>query len=141
MFELRLPSREVSPVMRPRPLEQPASGHHRIACGEPCDVTLGTTHIQALVWNLSVVGAYVVLPAPLPAPGEPIRLSFALPGDGAPVVCDSRVRWVNAPSIFKGCGRVKLSLPPGCGVEFSALSLRDRERIEARVRATVTSAR
>ncbi|HUG53890.1 MAG TPA: PilZ domain-containing protein [Vicinamibacteria bacterium] len=127
--------------MKPRPLEQPASGHHRIACGEPCDLLLGTQRLQALVWNISVVGVYVVMAPPLPAPGETLRLSFTLPGDRAPIACEARVKWQNGPAIFKGCGRVKLALPPGCGVEFIVLAPADLQRIEARVRATLTSAR
>jgi len=144
MFQ-RLPSPEGKvarkAAIQPRPLEQPASGYHRIACGEACEVILGTQRHQALMWNLSVVGAYVVMAPPLPAPGEPLRLTFTLPGDRSPITCEARVRWQNAPSIFKGCGRVKLALPPGCGVEFTVLAPQDLERIGARVRSTVISAR
>jgi hypothetical protein len=126
--------------MKPHPLEQPASGHHRIACGESCEISIGGQRRQGMIWNLSVVGVYLVLSPPLPAPGETMTLTFTLPGDSAPITCHGRVRWQNAPSIFKGCGRVKLALPPGCGVEFIVLDAGDAERINARVRATVISA-
>ena len=140
MFHLGLPAREVKPAMKPHPLEQPASGHHRIACGEPCEVAVGGLRRQGMIWNLSVVGVYLVLPAP-PAAGETVVLTFALPGDPAAITCQGRVRWINPPSIFSGCGRNKLALPPGCGVEFTVLDTSDAERIGSRVRATVLSAR
>jgi hypothetical protein len=127
--------------MKPHPIEQPASGHNRIACGEACDVTLGGERRQGMVWNLSVVGVYLVLPPPLPEPVQTLLLTFTLPGDPAAITCQGRVRWLNPPSIFQGCGRSKLALPPGCGIEFTVLDTRDAERIGARVRATVLSAR
>jgi len=127
--------------MKPRPMEQPASGHQRIACGEPCEVSLGSERRQGMIWNVSVVGVYCVLTPPLPASGEIVRLTFTLPGDPAPIICQARIRWQNAPSIFKGVGQIKMALPPGCGIEFTVLDARDAERISQRVRATVTSAR
>jgi hypothetical protein len=78
-----------------------------------------------MIWNVSVVGVYCVLSTPLPAPGETVRLTFTLPGDPAPIICQARVRWQNAPSIFKGCGQTKMALPPGCGIEFTVLDASD----------------
>jgi hypothetical protein len=127
--------------MKPQPLEQPASGYHRIACGESCEVSAGDQRREGLIWNLSVVGVYLVLSPPLPTAGEMLLMTFTLPGDARPITCQGRVRWQNAPSIFKGCGRVKLALPPGCGIEFTVLDAGDAERIKARVHATVASAR
>jgi len=126
--------------MKPRPMEQPASGHQRIACGEPCEVSLGSERREGMIWNVSVVGVYCVLTPPLPAPGEIVRLTFTLPGDPAPIICQARVRWQNTPSIFKGVGQIKMALPPGCGIEFTVLDAHDAERIAQRVRATVKSA-
>ena len=136
-----LPPREPGPAMKPHPLEQPATGYHRIAIGEPCEVTVGDKRLEGMLWNLSVVGVYVVLTPPLPASGATVLLTFTLPGDPAPLTCQGRIRWHNLPSIFKGCGRTKMALPPGCGVEFTVLDSRDADRIAARVRATVDSAR
>lgn len=141
MFQLGLPFRQVSPAMKTHPLDQPASGHYRIACGEACEITLGGQRRTGMIWNLSVVGVYLVLGPPLPAPGEPMMLTFTLPGDPAPITCQGRIRWLNPPSIFKGCGQEKLALPPGVGIEFAVLDARDAERIDARVQATVQSAR
>jgi Tfp pilus assembly protein PilZ len=132
---------EVRPAMKPRPMEQPASGYHRIACGETCEVAMDDQHREGIIWNLSVVGVYVVLGSPLPAVGETVILTFTLPGDPERITCQGRIRWLNGPSIFKGCGQAKLALPPGCGIEFTVLDSRDAERIATRVRATVVSAR
>jgi hypothetical protein len=132
---------KVKAAMKPHPLEQPASGYHRIACGEPCQVAYDNRPLDGMVWNLSVVGVYVVLGPPLPEAGDTLVLTFTLPGDPRPITCQGRVRWHNPPSIFKGCGRTKLGLPPGCGIEFTVLDSGDAERIEARVRSTVASAR
>jgi PilZ domain-containing protein len=126
---------------KPHPLEQPASGHHRIACGESCSVTFGGQRREGLIWNLSVVGVYLVMGTPLPAAGESVLLTFTLPGDPAAITCQGRIRWLNPPSIFQGCGQNKMGLPPGCGIEFTVLDTRDAERIGARVKATVLSAR
>jgi len=141
MFQMGLPPREPGPSLKPRPLEQPASGYHRIATGEACEVVLGEARRQGMLWNLSVVGVYLVLAPPLPARGATVILTFTLPGDPAPLTCQGRICWHNPPSIFKGCGRTKMALPPGCGVEFTVLDSRDALRIAARVRATVHSAR
>jgi PilZ domain-containing protein len=132
--------RDGVPVLKPHPMEQPASGHHRIACGEACEVLVGSERRQGMIWNLSVVGVYLVLADPLPAAGAEVTLTFTLPGDPAPLVCPGRIQWQNPPSIFHGCGKTKMALPPGCGVEFTALAPADAQRIAARVRVTVTSA-
>src|SRR5260221_4137462 len=104
MFHLGLPVREVSPAMKPQPMEQPASGHQRIACGEPCEVSSGSERRQGMIWNVSVVGAYCVLAPPLPAAGEIVRLTFTLPSAPVPITGQARIRRQNAPSIFQGSG-------------------------------------
>jgi hypothetical protein len=85
---------------------------------------------------VSVLGAYVVLNEPLPEAGTQLRFSFTLPGDAAPIVTEVRVAWQNPPSPFRGCGNACMSQPPGCGLEFMALSDADRDRIQARVLAS-----
>jgi len=118
---------------RPSALKQPRSGVARIACSAACE--LG--NISGTIWNLSVLGAYIVVSEPLPEIGTEVRISFALEGDPVPIVTRARVAWHNPPSLFRGCGAVCPSQPPGCGVQFLALSPLDRERIEARVRVTI----
>ena len=110
-------------------------GHARIACGTPCGVFVEHVRRPGTVWNLGVGGLYVVMPEPLPPPDTRVVLTFSLPGERTSIACLGRIRWLNAPSIFKGCGSTKPSLPPGCGVEFVELAALDRERIAARVRA------
>jgi hypothetical protein len=141
MFRSKDAKREAPPWMKPRAIHKPASGHHRIACGESCTVTREGRSREGMIWNLSVVGVYLVMEPPLPPEGETVQLRFNLPGDPSPIVCQARVRWQNAPSIFKGCGEVALALPPGCGLEFIALDARDVQRIEARVRTTLNAVR
>jgi hypothetical protein len=121
---------------RPWWLHQPQSGVRRIACTESCDVGLESGGRHGVVWNVSVLGVYVVIDTPIPPLGEVLRLSFSLPGDAAPIVCQGRVAWHNLPSLFKGCGAAAAGLPPGCGFAFVDLSPADRARIEARVEAT-----
>ena len=126
--------------MKPQPLEQPASGHHRIACGESCDVTIGGQRRQGMIWNLSVVGVYLVMATPLPAAGESLLLTFTLPGDphadhlpGPHPLAQSAV---DLPGL-----RPEQDRPaPGCGIEFTVLDTRDAERIAARVKATAPPA-
>jgi hypothetical protein len=124
------------PTNRPWWLHQPASGVRRIACTEPCDVGRESDGRHGIVWNVSVLGVYLVIDNPIPAPGEVLRLSFALPGDPVRIVCQGRVAWRNLPSLFKGCGAAAAGLPPGCGFAFEDLAPADRARIKARVDAS-----
>jgi hypothetical protein len=121
---------------RPWWLHQPASGVRRIACTEPCDLGLESDGRHGVIWNVSVLGVYLVVDMPIPAMGEVHRLSFTLPGDPDRIVCQARVAWRNLPSLFKGCGAAAAGLPPGCGFAFVDLSAADHARIEARVEAT-----
>jgi len=90
---------------------------------------------QGAIWNLSVVGAYAVLPPPFPPVGRTVLLSFVLAGDPIPITYEARVQWHNGPSIFKGCGTAKPTLPPGCGLSFRVLDSQDAARIAVRVSA------
>jgi len=130
----------MSLVTRFKSLKQPSSGFFRIACSEPCEFGRHEEVQKGILWNVSVLGAYVVFKSPLPAVGETGLLSFCLPGDADRISCRARVAWINPSSIFKGCGTIAVSLPCGCGVQFLDLGLPDRSRIEARVnQAQLTS--
>jgi PilZ domain-containing protein len=129
--------RHAERVDRDRPsaaLRQPYSGFKRIACSEPCDVTDTDGTRSGVVWNLSVVGAYIVVNTP-PKEGEQIQLSFSLPQDPTPIKAIARVVWENGLSLWPGCGQRAAALPPGCGTEFIGLEAADRARINARVRS------
>ncbi len=122
--------------MNPRRIDQPISGHYRISCVEPCEVlSFDGYRRQGTVWNLSVVGVYAVLPPPFPPVGRTVLLSFVLAGDPIPITCEACVQWHNGPSIFKGCGTTKPTLPPGCGLSFRVLDSQDAARIAVRVSA------
>lgn len=115
-------------------MRQPHSGNFRIACVEPCTVTWDGRSYAASLWNLSVVGVYVVV-GELPALATPVSLVFKLPGEGREIRVAGRVAWVNPPA-SPSMGERVLDLPPGCGVEFLDLRPEDRARIEERVGKT-----
>ncbi len=133
MSRIRQSLKRLSGLRLRRAIEQPASGYVRIACGEPCEVVIDDTRREGTIWNLSVLGVFVVLEPPLPAIDQPALLTFTLPGDPRPITCQARVRWQNLPSIFKGCGEPARTLPPGCGFEFVMLDPSDAARVGARV--------
>ncbi len=120
-------------TVRPVP-KLPKSGFLRIASVEACDVEYRAGCRAATTWNVSVLGAYVVI-HPVPDVNEHLRLSFRLPEDPHPIRAVGRVAWQNPPSPVKGVGVRAADLPPGCGVEFLAIDPEDRRRIEARVGA------
>lgn len=117
-------------------MNQPHSGHYRLACNEPCEVDTAAGKRSAVVWNVSVLGVYVVLAAPTPERGQPVAVSFTLPGDPAPIRARARVAWRNLPASKPTIGGKAMSLPPGIGLEFVELPAADRKRIQARVDAT-----
>jgi hypothetical protein len=108
----------------------PDSGKVRVPTDEPCEAVGRQGTREANLWNLSLVGVYLALPPPLPAVGEVLRLTFALPGDPEPIRSDARVAWQNPPSvIIRGLGSVAFALPPGCGLTFLSLDDGDQARI------------
>jgi hypothetical protein len=121
-------------------LNQPYSGFKRIACSEPCVLEDAEGSREGVVWNLSVVGAYLVVRT-VPREGETVQLSFSLPGDPAPINATARVVWANRPSSWPGCGESAVALPPGCGVQFTGLDTGALRRIEVRVRTTYPGAK
>jgi PilZ domain-containing protein len=123
-------------------LNQPYSGFRRIACAEPCVLTDADGAHEGVVWNVSVVGAYVVTSEPAwPREGQQIEISFSLPQDPAPIKAVARVVWENRHSLWPGCGQRAAALPPGYGLEFVRLEAADRARIGARVKGAFPGAR
>jgi PilZ domain-containing protein len=121
-------------------LAQPHSGFMRIACSEPCTISDADGARDGIVWNLSVVGAYIVVPT-LPGEGRQVQISFSLPLDPAPIRAIARVVWENRPSLWPGCGERAVVLPPGFGMEFIGLDAADHTRIGARVAAAYPRSR
>ena len=122
-------------MAKPPMFNQPFTGFYRIACNEPCEVEHAGVARSAVVWNVSTLGLYLVLQPPLPGIAEKLRVTFRLSGDPAPITAQARVVWQNL-QFMPGTGGKAPSLPPGCGLQFLALDAADRERIDARVRAT-----
>jgi len=94
---------------------------------------------NAVVWNVSTLGLYIVLSPPLPEIGDKLRVTFQLTGDPTSITAQTRVVWQNLP-FLRGAGQKAPTLPPGCGLQFLALDAADRERIDARVRTTYPQA-
>lgn len=116
------------------------SGFKRIACCEPCVLEAADGPRQGFVWNVSVVGAYVVVRA-VPKEGELVWISFSLPEDPVQIKARARVVWNNGPSLRSGCGQRAGALPPGCGIQFTGLEAADLARIDARVRSRYPASR
>src|SRR5690349_11277344 len=94
------------PLPRLQWVSQPQSGKTRVALDQPCQVRTAAGRREAVVFNISVVGLYLLIDSPLPRVGDTIEVSFALPGsDRTPVHGEARVAWQNPPSvILRGMG-------------------------------------
>ena len=84
-------------------LHQPSSGQRRVVCNEGCKiVSFDGYRKQGRIWNVSVGGAYAVLPSSsFPPLGRMVLLTFTLPGDSLPITCEARVQWHNEHSVAK----------------------------------------
>jgi uncharacterized protein (TIGR02266 family) len=94
------------------PFVQKASIEHRGATQEAFTIDVG------------LAGVFVERSEPLPI-GDPVGLSFRLPGYETPLTARCRVAWWHAgdkPLASK-------SLPPGIGLQFVELSEADRKRV------------
>ncbi|MBN2371412.1 MAG: PilZ domain-containing protein [Vicinamibacteria bacterium] len=83
---------------------------------------------EAFIVNINVLGAYIALDL-MPELGRRVVCRFGLPGSENEVEARSVVAWQNPRQAHP-----VHSLPPGCGVRFERLSMKDRERIERLVR-------
>jgi hypothetical protein len=79
---------------------------------------------QAFLVNINVLGAYVASDSP-PSLGEGLTCRFVTPDNDLEVVAGGTVAWLNPQQ-----SHPVHSLPPGFGLRFERLSLRDRARIE-----------
>jgi Tfp pilus assembly protein PilZ len=110
-------------------LRRQQSGFDRVPFVQICDFEGGGSRRRALLCNLSVLGAYVHMVNP-PAAGSEVTLSFRLPDDGALVLAEAQVTWVNdspAESVT--------AMPVGCGVRFTSVAPDDVRRIALLARA------
>jgi hypothetical protein len=122
-------------VAKPPSFPQPFTGFYRIACNVACRVEQKGAVREGVVWNVSTLGLYLVLPPPLPELGELLEVHFCLPGDQAEIAASAKVVWQNLPFVH-GAGQKAPSLPPGCGLQFVTIPAAALQRIDARVRET-----
>jgi Tfp pilus assembly protein PilZ len=103
------------------------SGFSRIPLITRCVVKRRTSTVDAMMCNISVLGAYLVV-EPMLEEGENVQLRFLLPDAQPPIECDAEVTWVN-----EEWPRSVDSLPPGCGLRFHAMGPDSHSRIGALV--------
>lgn len=114
---------------------RPQSGYHRVPFVQICGVDSGGFRRRALICNLSVLGAYIHDDRP-PAIGSDLTITFRLPDDGALVLAEASVTWVNddpAASVT--------ALPRGFGARFTSVAPDDVRRIAGLVAAFVAAPR
>ena len=117
------------------PATTETKGAPRIALCERCEFEVaGTGTLRGgVVWNVSVVGLYLVVQEDIPPQDAIVSVRLWLPGDPRPVLAQAQVVWRNPPSPVSGCGAKALRFPPGCGLRFADIAEDDLARIRSRV--------
>lgn len=106
---------------------QPRSGFTRIPCVQACRMVVDGREGEAMLCNLSLLGAYLHFEPP-PDPGTHVSLRFTLPdGEGA-MAAEATVAWLNVAPPASAT-----ALPAGCGVRFTGLGPAELRRIAALV--------
>lgn len=125
----------------PPPLRPGLKGAPRIALCERCEFEIAGSGNprEGVVWNLSLVGLYLVVQGDIPPLDAAIKVRLWLPGDPHPVHAETQVVWRNPPSPVSGCGATALRFPPGCGLRFVDIPVADLARIQARVETVYPS--
>lgn len=106
----------------PTPLlgvEQPQSQAVRIPLIAPCTLEGDFGIARGSTCNLSIFGVYAAVD-PIPQSGTRVRMSLVLPRRETPLERSATVTWHNL-----GGPNWVLPLPPGCGVRFDDLSLKE----------------
>ena len=106
----------------------PHSGPRRVPYMRYGRIAAGEHVLDALICNLSRLGAYVAV-EPRPAVGEEVGLSFQSP-EGTSLELKAVVTW-RSPDLP---GETS-TLPPGCGIRFLSLSKLDEVRVRSIVDA------
>lgn len=112
---------------------QPHSGFSRVPFVQSCTVTWDGLETECLVCNISMLGVYLHLAAPLERRRE-VTLRFRLADEGAEIEAAAVVTWVNETPPDGATG-----LPPGCGLRFLRVAPDDLRRIAALVAAYVAA--
>jgi len=108
---------------------QPRSGFTRIPYVQQCALRVEDREIEALLCNLSLLGAFLHAEPEL-SPGTPVRLLFSLPDGEAAIDAAAIVTWINRREPDDSAG-----LPAGFGLRFTALAAGEIRRIAALVGA------
>jgi hypothetical protein len=100
----------------------------RVPCVRPCRLSLGEHGIErsleGFLCNVSQLGVYVAVD-PVPEVGDKGQITFALDEGEPPIEAQVEVAWRN---VLAASSRA-CSLPQGCGLRFTTLTARARERI------------
>ena len=112
---------------------QPHSGFNRVPFVQSCTVAWDGLETAGLVCNLSILGVYLHLEAPLERRRE-VTLRFRLPDDGPEIEAAAIVTWVNEIPPEGATG-----LPRGCGLRFLRVAPDDLRRIAALVAAYIAA--
>ena len=120
---------------KPTPRDGVLKGAERIALCERCEFEVAGSGNprEGVIWNVSVVGLYLVVQADIPPMDAVVNVSLWLPGDPNPLRAETQVVWCNPPSPYSGCGANALRFPPGCGLRFVDIPAADLARIQSRV--------
>ncbi len=108
---------------------QPHSGFNRVPFVQSCAVTWDGLETTCLVCNISILGVYLHLEAPVERHRE-VTLRFRLADDGPEIEAAAVVTWVNEMPAESATG-----LPPGCGLRFLRVAPEDLRRIAALIAA------
>ena len=116
-------------------IRQPRSGFNRVPFVQSCTLAWDGVESASLVCNLSILGVYIHLEAPLERDHE-VTLRFRLPDDGPEIQAVAVVTWVNeiAPADAMG-------LPRGCGLRFLRVAPDDLRRVAALVASFLAAPR
>jgi len=106
---------------------QPHSGFNRVPFVRKCTLAWDGLETACLICNLSILGAYVHLEAPLEQ-GRGVTLRFRLQDDGPEIEAAAVVSWINDVPAKDPAG-----LPLGCGLRFTQVAPDDLRRIAALV--------
>lgn len=112
---------------------QPHSGFNRVPFVQDCVVTWDGLESACLVCNISILGVYLHIEAPLERRRE-VTLRFKLADEGPEIEAAAVVTWVNE-TLPDGA----TDLPPGCGLRFLHVEPQDLRRIAALVAAYVAA--
>ena len=85
----------------------------------PCRLTGEFGSAGGRTCNLSIFGVYAAV-EPIPPAGAKVDVELWLPSRAAPLARKATITWRNA-----GPPSWERPLPPGCGVRFDDLSLKD----------------